>query len=80
MSLTLSRCDGVGQLPSMWVGGCEGGYGPMPLPGWSYVTCVCVFQVDEGMQVAYGLCEQLDDMKLTYQALPDTLTRVGFTV
>ena len=52
----------------------------MPLPGWSYVTCVCVFQVDEGMQVAYGLCEQLDDMKLTYQALPDTLTRVGFTV
>lgn len=25
-------------------------------------------QVDEGMLVAHGVCEELDDMKMTYQA------------
>ena len=34
-------------------------------------------QRDEGMMVARGICDQLDDMKHEYAGLPDFLTRVG---
>ena len=34
-------------------------------------------QRDEGMMVAHGICEQLDDMKHEYAGLPDFLTRVS---
>ena len=33
-------------------------------------------QRDEGMMVAHGICDQLDDMKHEYAGLPDFLTRV----
>ena len=33
-------------------------------------------QSDEGMMVAYGVCRELDDMKNTYNSLPDYLTKV----
>ena len=33
-------------------------------------------QSDEGMLVAYGVCRELDDMKNTYNSLPDYLTKV----
>ena len=33
-------------------------------------------QLDEGMMVAYGVCRELDDMKNTYNSLPDYLTKV----
>ncbi len=34
-------------------------------------------QRDEGMMVAHGICEQLDDMKHEYAGLPDFLTQVS---
>lgn len=33
-------------------------------------------QTEDGMIVAYGVCQQLDDMKHTYHGLPDFLTKV----
>jgi hypothetical protein len=33
-------------------------------------------QLEEGMLVARGVCEPLDEMKATYEALPDFLTHV----
>ena len=35
-------------------------------------------QTEDGMVVAYGVCQQLDEMKHTYHGLPDFLTKVGF--
>ena len=34
-------------------------------------------QTEDGMIVAYGVCQQLDEMKHTYHGLPDFLTKVG---
>ena len=33
-------------------------------------------QTEDGMFVAYGVCQQLDEMKHTYHGLPDFLTKV----
>lgn len=33
-------------------------------------------QLEEGLMIAHGVCEPLDEMKATYQALPDFLTHV----
>lgn len=35
-------------------------------------------QTEDGMVVAYGVCQHLDEMKHTYHGLPDFLTKVGF--
>ena len=48
------------------------------MPGARLVADVIDFeQRDEGMMVAHGICDQLDDMKHQYAGLPDFLTRVS---
>ncbi len=32
-------------------------------------------QMEDGMMVAYGVCDQLDELKHTYHGLPDFLTK-----
>lgn len=34
-------------------------------------------QSEDGMMVAYGVCDQLDELKHTYHGLPDFLTKVN---
>ena len=45
--------------------------------GHSLVSDIIDFeQREDGMMIAYGVCDQLDDMKHTYHGLPDFLTKV----
>lgn len=44
--------------------------------GHSLVSEIIDFdQVEDGMMVAYGVCDQLDELKHTYHGLPDFLTK-----
>ena len=44
--------------------------------GHSLVSDIIDFeQTEDGMMVAYGICDQLDEMKHTYHGLPDFLTK-----
>ena len=46
--------------------------------GHSLVSDIIDFeQTEDGMMVAYGICDQLDEMKHTYHGLPDFLTKAG---
>lgn len=48
----------------------------MSLTGRSLVSDIIDFeQTEDGMMVAYGICDQLDEMKHTYHGLPDFLTK-----
>ena len=47
--------------------------------GHSLVSEIIDFeQADDGMMVAYGVCDQLDELKHTYHGLPDFLTKVSY--
>lgn len=42
------------------------------------VVALCfAIQAVEGRLVSHGVCRPLDDLKATYDALPDLLTQVG---